>query len=117
MLDPGRPDSQLRDDEPRWSAAYRELEALERLVRRAQGPATGGHEAKSSRPETIGQLAGIRETVGLLCAKLESLHALHPVPPTADGDQDGAFALLYVSWELAMRISAALGVGPPNTGP
>lgn len=100
VLDPSKPDIK-RDDELRWSAAYRELEALEGLLQR---------EAKHASQKTIKQ-SRIEEIIGLLCAKLESLH----VPLKTDED-DGAFALLYISWELTMRIRAALGM-VPETGP
>lgn len=96
VLDPSKPDIK-RGDELRWSAAYRELEALERLLQ---------CEAKQASQKTIGQ-SKIEETIGLLCAKMKSLH----VPLKTDED-DGAFALLYISWELTMRIHAALGMVP-----
>lgn len=86
-----------RDDEPRWNAAYQELEALERLVEREAGH-IGQETTRESR---------IEETIELLCAKFESFD----MPLKADED-DSAFALMYVSWELTMRVAAALGVVP-----
>lgn len=96
MLDPDKADIK-RDDEPRWNAAYRELEALERLVKQ--------HGNQISQ-ETITD-SRIGETNGLLCARFELLH----IPPKAE--EDGSpFALMYASWELTMRIGASLGISP-----
>lgn len=100
VLSPNQPDIK-RDDEARWNAAYRELEALEKFVKREHGKVSQ-MTIKESR---------IEETIGLLRAKLESLH----VPVEANED-DSAFALMYISWELTMRIGHSLGV-LPDAGP
>lgn len=94
VLDPNKPDIK-REDETRWNAAYRELEALEKLLKL---------NVDQVSQETINK-SKIEEIIGRLCSKLESLHA----PPKADED-GSAFALMYGSWELAMRIGKLLGV-------
>lgn len=94
VLDPNKSHIK-RDDETRWNAAYRELESLEKLLERETG-----HFSQ----ETIKE-SKIDEIIGRLCSNLESLH----VPPKADED-GSAFALMYGSWELAMRIGRLLGV-------
>lgn len=78
-----------REDETRWNAAYRELEALENLVKR---------EVDQTSQETIKE-SNIEETLNRLCSKMESLH----VPSKGDEDAS-AFALMYGSWEMTMRI-------------
>lgn len=88
VLDSNKADIK-RDDETRWNAAYRELEALEKLVKR---------EIDQTSQETLKE-SKIEETLNLLCSKMESLH----VPSKGDGD-GSAFALMYGSWEMAMRI-------------
>lgn len=100
VLDPNKADIK-REDETRWNAAYRELQALEKLLKLE-------HEHASK--ETIKE-SKIEETISRLCSKLEALH----VPPKADED-GSAFALMYGSWELAMRIGKLLGV-PKDPGP
>lgn len=94
VFDPNKSEIK-REDESRWNAAYRELEALEKLLKR---------ETDHISQETIKE-SKIDEIIGWLCYKLESLH----VPPKADED-GSAFALMYGSWELAMRIGRLLGV-------
>ncbi|KAJ4386107.1 hypothetical protein N0V93_008999 [Gnomoniopsis smithogilvyi] len=78
VLDPDKTDIK-RDDETRWNAAYRELEALEKLV---------NQDAQQISQETIRE-SRIEDLIGRLCAKLESLH----VPPKVDED-GSAFALI-----------------------
>ncbi|KAJ4418513.1 hypothetical protein N0V82_005493 [Gnomoniopsis sp. IMI 355080] len=94
VLDPNKPDIK-RDDEPRWNAAYRELEALEKLLKR---------DGEQVSQETIRE-SRIEEVIRRLCTKLESLH----IPPKA-GEDGSAFALMYASWELTVRIGASLGL-------
>ncbi|CAN8100274.1 unnamed protein product [Discula destructiva] len=101
VLNPNEADIK-RDDEQKWNAAYRELEALDRLVRR---------EAKQASKKMIND-SRIEEVMRLLCAKLESLHI-----PSRAGEDESAYALMYVSWELTMRIGAALGFQLSSTVP
>lgn len=64
------------------------------------------HDATQLSQKTVRE-SGVDVVMGLLCAKLEALH----VPPKV-GEDDGAFALMHISWELAMRIRSALGLLP-----
>lgn len=95
VLDPNKPDIK-REDETRWNAAYRELEALEKLLKREETDYVSKERIDESK---------IEEIIGQLCSKLESLH----VSPKA-GEDGSAFALMYGSWELAMRIAKLLGI-------
>lgn len=86
-----------REDELRWSVAYRELESLENFVKR---------EARYIVQKTVKE-SKIEEAIGLLDAKLKSLH----VPLQADEDES-SFPLMYITWELTMRIAATLAAVP-----
>lgn len=88
-----------REDEPRWSAAFRELELLESLLKQ---------EARHIDQKTVKD-SKIEEAIGVLAAKLKSLH----MPLKADEDEN-SFALMYISFELTMRIAAILA-GLPET--
>lgn len=82
-----------REDETRWNAAYRELDSLENFIK---------HEERQMSQNTVKD-SRIDEAIELLGAKLKSLH----VPLKADEDEN-SFALMYISYELTMRIAARL---------
>lgn len=81
-----------RADESRWNSVFQKLESLEQFL---------DEEGRAASARTIRD-SEIDEVIKQLCDRLETLHC--------DGgpEEDQAqYALMHVSWELAMRIRSA----------
>jgi len=88
LLDEDKPIA--RDHEQRWSAAYTELESLQTLIK--------DHKI---------EIALLRKS-GLITTILEvekRIGELHSERGAQADDGVGDFALMYVTWECAMRLS------------
>jgi hypothetical protein len=78
------------DQEHRWSTAYKELEALREFIKTNKVGASPL------------QKTGISRTIKEVGSRIGVLHSERG----SDGDEGvGEFALMYLTWECAMRLS------------
>ncbi|RDW80422.1 hypothetical protein BP5796_05120 [Coleophoma crateriformis] len=81
-----------RSDESRWNSVFRQLESLEQFL---------DEEGRSASAKTIRE-SGIDEVMRQLCERLEALHR-----ESSPNEDQAQYALMHVSWELAMRIRSS----------